>query len=59
MAYSMDSLTADCYPGTAVPINKLDIRDDAELAESDGMLCAECHETSKSGTGKNQAPCDR
>lgn len=31
MAYSIDPLTADCYPGTAVLINKLDIKDDVAL----------------------------
>lgn len=35
MAYSMDPLTADCYPGTAVLINKLGIRNDSELAEAE------------------------
>ena len=40
MAYSMDPLTADCYPGTAVLINKLDIRDDAELAEVEAEIVA-------------------
>ena len=35
MAYSMNPLTADCYPGTAVLINKLGIRNDSELAEAE------------------------
>ena len=33
MSYSIDSLTADCYPGTSCLINKLDIRDEEMLAE--------------------------
>lgn len=40
MAYSMDPLTADCYPGTAVLIDKLDIRDDTELAEVEAEIVA-------------------
>lgn len=40
MAYSMDPLTADCYPGTAVLINKLDIKDDTELAEVEAEIVA-------------------
>ena len=32
MAYSLDSLTADCYPGTTCLINKLGIRDEQQLA---------------------------
>lgn len=38
MGYSIDPLTADCYPGTAVLINKLDIRDDTELAEVEAEI---------------------
>lgn len=32
MAYDLDTLTADCYDGTACLINKFDIRDSAKLA---------------------------
>lgn len=32
MSYSIDPLTADCYPGTTCLINKLNIRDEAQLA---------------------------
>lgn len=32
MAYSIDALTDDCYPNTAVLINKLGIKDDVALA---------------------------
>lgn len=35
MSYSIDPLTADCYPGTSVLINKLDIRDEAALASAE------------------------
>lgn len=38
MAYSMNPLTADCYPGTAVLINKLGIRNDAELTEVEAEI---------------------
>ena len=33
MAYSLEPLSDGCYPGTAVLINKLDIRDDKKLAQ--------------------------
>lgn len=32
MSYSIDSITADCYPGTTCLINKLDIHDEDQLA---------------------------
>lgn len=38
MSYSIDSLTADCYPGTSCLINKLDIRDEEMLAEYEAMV---------------------
>lgn len=38
MAYSMDPLTADCYSGTAVLLNKLGIRNDSELAEAEAEI---------------------
>ena len=33
MAYSMESVAADCYEGTTCLINKLDIHDEDALAE--------------------------
>lgn len=38
MSYSIDSLTADCYPGTSCLINKLDIHDEEMLAEYEAMV---------------------
>ena len=38
MGYSIDSLTANCYPGTSCLINKLDIRDAEILAEYEAMV---------------------
>lgn len=38
MAYSIDALTDDCYPNTAVLINKLGIKDDAALAEVEAEI---------------------
>jgi cell filamentation protein len=38
MAYSIDALTDDCYPDTTVLINKLDIREEAELAAVEAEL---------------------
>ena len=32
MSYSIDAITADCYPGTTCLINKLDIHDEDQLA---------------------------
>ncbi|MBQ9044889.1 MAG: Fic family protein [Oscillospiraceae bacterium] len=32
MSYSLDAITADCYPDTTCLINKLDIRDEKQLA---------------------------
>lgn len=40
MAYSLDSLKDDCYPGTTVLINKLDIRNDKLLAEAEQTVTA-------------------
>lgn len=34
----MDPISADCYPGTAVLINKFDIRDEEKLKEVEGVL---------------------
>ena len=38
MAYSIDPISANCYPGTTILINKFDIRGEAVLAEVEGTL---------------------
>ena len=38
MAYSVESGFDDCYEGTAVLINKLDIRDEMQLAEVESII---------------------
>lgn len=38
MPYSVDSLTADCYEGTACLINKFNIRDQAQLSEVEARI---------------------
>ena len=38
MAYSMDSTTDGCYPGTTCLINKLGIQDEAVLAETEAAV---------------------
>lgn len=38
MAYSITSITDDCYPGTTCLINKLDIHDEAMLANAEASL---------------------
>ena len=37
MGYSIDPISANCYPGTTVLINKLDIRDEDTLNEAEAM----------------------
>lgn len=37
MAYSIDPIQDNCYPGTTVLINKLDIRDEATLNEAEAL----------------------
>ena len=37
MGYSMDPISANCYPGTTVLINKLDIRDEDTLSDAEAM----------------------
>jgi len=37
MGYSIDSISANCYPGTTVLINKLDIRDEGLLNEAETL----------------------
>ena len=38
MAYSIDALTEDCYPGTTCLINKLGIQDEEKLAETEAAI---------------------
>ena len=38
MGYSLDPISDNCYPGTAVLINKFDIRDEAKLNEVETVL---------------------
>lgn len=38
MAYSLDPISSNCYPGTTVLINKFDIRDEGKLNEVEGVL---------------------
>lgn len=38
MGYSMDPVSANCYPGTAILINKFDIRDEEKLNEVESVL---------------------
>lgn len=40
MAYSIDPISANCYPGTTVLINKFDICDEETLSEVEGTLTA-------------------
>lgn len=40
MAYSIDPISANCYPGTTVLINKFDILDEETLSEVEGTLTA-------------------
>lgn len=38
MGYSIDSITANCYPGSMVLINKFNIRDETKLNEIEAVL---------------------
>lgn len=38
--YDLDSTTCDCYPGTKILINKIDIRNEQQLAENEQMITA-------------------
>ena len=38
MAYSIDPISANCYPDTTVLINKFDIRDEKKLNEVESVL---------------------
>lgn len=37
MAYDIDPIAADCYPGTTVLINKLDIRSEGDLNKAEAF----------------------
>lgn len=38
MGYSIDPISANCYPGTTILINKFDIRDEEKLNEIEGVI---------------------
>ena len=38
MGYRIDPMADNCYPGTAILINKFDIRDEAKLNEVETVL---------------------
>ena len=38
MGYSIDPISANCYPGTTVLINKFDIRDEEKLNEIESVI---------------------
>ena len=38
MAYSIDPIENNCYPGTSVLVNKFDIHDEAKLNEVETVL---------------------
>ena len=38
MGYSIDPISANCYPGTAILINKFDIQDEEKLNEIESVL---------------------
>jgi len=38
MGYSLDSTNLDCYEGTSVLINKLNIRDEVQLMENEALI---------------------
>lgn len=38
MGYTIDPVSADCYPGTAILINKFDIKDEQKLNEIEGVI---------------------
>jgi len=38
MGYSIDPISANCYPGTTILINKFDIRDEEKLNEIESVL---------------------
>lgn len=38
MTYSLEPVSQDCYPGTTVLVNKLNIRDEATLNEAEALI---------------------
>ena len=40
MGYSIDPISANCYPGTTVLVNKFDIRDEEKLNEVESVLAS-------------------
>lgn len=38
MGYSIDPISANCYPGTTILINKFDIRDEEKLNEVESII---------------------
>ena len=40
MGYSIDPISANCYPDTTVLINKFDIRDEVKLNEVESVLAS-------------------
>ena len=40
MGYSIDPISANCYPGTIVLVNKFDIRDEEKLNEVESVLAS-------------------
>lgn len=38
MGYSIDPISANCYPGTTIPINKFDIHDEEKLNEIESVI---------------------
>ena len=38
MSYNIDAISANCYPGTTVLINKFDIQDETKLNEGESVL---------------------
>ena len=40
MAYSLDPISADCYPGTSVLVNKFDIREEEKLNQVESVLAS-------------------
>ena len=38
MGYSIDPISANCYPGTTILINKFDIRDEERLNEIESVI---------------------
>ena len=40
MGYSIDPISANCYPGTTILVNKFDIRDEEKLNEIESVISA-------------------